>query len=125
MIVDDSPFLEKMMIESLTKAGFVNILAYTNGSEAWEKLQQYKNTGLPIADQVSIILTDIEMPQMDGHRLLKLVRDDPDLRIVPVVIFSSLITEEMRKKGEALGATAQLAKPDIAELVLTIDKYML
>ena len=61
------------------------------------------------------------MPQMDGHRLTKLVKDDPVLKEIPVVIFSSLISDEMRRKGEALGADAQLSKPEIGELVETID----
>jgi len=61
------------------------------------------------------------MPQMDGHRLTKLVKDDSVLHDIPVVIFSSLVTEEMRKKGEALGADAQLSKPEIGQLVETID----
>jgi len=65
------------------------------------------------------------MPQMDGHRLTKLVKDSKEFRHIPVVIFSSLVSEEMKKKGAALGADAQLSKPEIGMLVEEIDKLVL
>ena len=58
---------------------------------------------------------------MDGHRLIKLVKDDPVTKEIPIVIFSSLVNEEMKRKGEALGASAQLSKPEIGNLVKVID----
>jgi two-component system chemotaxis response regulator CheV len=61
------------------------------------------------------------MPQMDGHRLTNLLKNDDRTKEIPVVIFSSLVNEEMRKKGEAIGADAQLSKPEIANLVQIID----
>ena len=64
------------------------------------------------------------MPQMDGHRLLKLVREDSQLRDIPVIIFSSLLNDDMRRKGESLGANAQLSKPEIGNLVSELDKIL-
>jgi two-component system chemotaxis response regulator CheV len=61
---------------------------------------------------------------MDGHRLTKLVKSDDELKEVPLIIFSSLVNEEMRRKGEALGADAQLTKPEIGHLVDTIDRLL-
>ena len=125
LIAEDSPLLEKMIIESLEKSGYVNIIGCTNGEEAWNKLRKFKSEGGNITDYVRCIVTDIEMPKMDGHRLLKLIREDEELKILPVIIFSSLINEEMRRKGTSLGATAQITKPEIANLVSLIDKYIL
>ena len=71
------------------------------------------------------MITDIEMPLMDGHRLTKLIKDDDVLRSIPVVIFSSLVNDEMRRKGESLGADAQLSKPEIGNLVHLIDDLFL
>ena len=68
-----------------------------------------------------IIISDIEMPKMDGHRLLKLVREDNRLGEVPLVLFSSLISEEMKRKGESLGASGQVSKPEINQLIDLID----
>ena len=65
------------------------------------------------------------MPRMDGHRLTKLIKDDPDLKKIPVVIFSSLINEEMRIKGKQLGADEQLSKPEIGHLVEVIDELLI
>ncbi len=71
------------------------------------------------------IITDIEMPLMDGHRLTKLVKEDDETKDIPVVIFSSLVNDEMKKKGEALGADAQLSKPEIGNLVKVVDELVL
>ena len=73
---------------------------------------------------VQCIITDIEMPLMDGHRLTKLVKSDESTSQIPVIIFSSLVNEEMRRKGEDLGADAQLSKPEIGNLVKVIDKLL-
>ena len=124
LIAEDSPMLEKMIIDCLTKAGYVNITATANGEEAWNTLLRYKNEGDP-TEQCHCIITDIEMPMMDGHRLTKLVKDDNELKKIPLIIFSSLINEEMRRKGESLGADAQLTKPEIGQLVEAIDRLVL
>lgn len=123
LISEDSQLLSVLITECLHKSGYSNIITTDNGKEAWDKLNTFKNAG-NIKDKVACIITDIEMPQMDGHRLTKLVKDDPVLKEIPVVIFSSLISDEMRKKGESLGADAQLSKPEIGELVETIDKIL-
>ena len=75
-------------------------------------------------DNVHCIITDIEMPRMDGHRLTKLVKTDEEMKDIPLIIFSSLINEEMRAKGVALGADDQLSKPEIGNLVRTIDRLL-
>ena len=120
LIAEDSALLGKLISESLSKAGYINLTMTTNGQEAWDKLNQYKNEGI-LEQKVRLIITDIEMPQMDGHRLTKLVKDSSAFSHIPVVIFSSLVNDEMRKKGEALGADAQLSKPEIGHLVEAID----
>ncbi len=125
LIVEDSMLLSKMILQALTQAGYVNVTCATNGEEAWDKIQYYlSNTKSSIQSQIACVITDIEMPKMDGHRLIKLIRDQESLDYLPVIIFSSLINDEMKRKGEALGATAQLSKPEIGNLVTIIDKYV-
>lgn len=122
LIAEDSMLLSKMIVECLHKSGYINTVKTDNGQEAWEYLCEAKESGDPILDHVSLLVTDIEMPQMDGHRLTKLVKDDSVLKMIPVVMFSSLINEEMRIKGKQLGADEQISKPEIANLVAIIDR---
>ncbi len=123
VMAEDSPLLAKLISDCLRKAGYTNLHLNENGQEAWDLLKSYKDAG-NIDDNVHCIITDIEMPVMDGHRLTKLCKEDPDLQHVPLIIFSSLVNEEMRKKGEALGADAQLTKPEIGQLVETVDRLI-
>lgn len=121
LIAEDSALLRRMILESLKASGYTDITVTTNGQEAWNYLQGCKeHRDVPLTSQVSCVITDIEMPQMDGHRLTKLIKTDPELCKLPVIIFSSLIDETMRLKGLEVGADAQLSKPEIAELVSTL-----
>lgn len=121
LIAEDSMLLSKMIIESLHKAGYKNTVKTDNGQEAWDYLLEAKESGDPIKEHVACIVSDIEMPLMDGHRLTKLVKEDPVLRKIPLILFSSLISEEMRIKGKQLGADEQISKPEIGKLVTLID----
>lgn len=121
LIAEDSMVLRKMLLESLLKAGYLNVTVTDNGREAWERLQGLKEKPGNARDHVALVITDIEMPQMDGHHLCKRIKEDPDLHSTPVVIFSSLISDDMRHKGDEVGADAQLAKPDIVHLVEVVD----
>ncbi len=122
LVAEDSILLSKMIEEALHKSGFDNVTMFPNGQELWEYLHHTKEEDLD--KKVSIVITDIEMPQMDGHRLTKLLKDDKVLNRIPVIIFSSLITEEMWIKGKQLGADEQLSKPEIGHLVEVIDHLL-
>ena len=123
VIAEDSVLLQKMIDDSLERAGFMDVKNFNNGQEAWNYLNSLRNDE-HLYDKVNLIITDIEMPEMDGHRLTKLVKDDPRLKKIPVVIFSSLIDDQMRVKGEALGADEQLTKPEIGHLVHVIEQLL-
>lgn len=124
LMAEDSALLSKLIIDSIHKSGYENVDACANGQEAWDKLVEWKEKGI-VKDKVKCIITDIEMPIMDGHRLIKLCKEDDVIKDIPIIIFSSLVNEEMRRKGEALGADAQLSKPEIGSLVATIDSLLL
>ncbi len=124
LIAEDSVLLNKLIVDSLKKAGYIQLIHTANGQEAYDVLMECKKKG-NLRENVRCVITDIEMPIMDGHRLTKLIKTDDDLKDIPVVIFSSLVNDEMRKKGEALGANAQLSKPEIGNLVHLIDGLLL
>lgn len=119
LITDDSGTIRNMMASNLAKLGF-EVTATIDGAKAWEQLTQWKQAAneqnKPIHEFVQVIISDIEMPEMDGHTLTKRIKDDPVLKPVPVLLFSSLITESLRHKGEAVGADEQISKPDIKTL---------
>lgn len=123
LIAEDSPLLSKLITDCLRKAGYTKLIITANGQEAWDKLTEMKKAGT-VKQDVQCIITDIEMPLMDGHRLTKLCKTDDELKSIPLVIFSSLVNDEMRRKGEQLGADAQLTKPEIGMLVDAIDKLI-
>lgn len=120
LIAEDSPLLNKLIVDSLKSAGYENLIHTENGQQAYDVICQCKEEGT-LKDHVRCIITDIEMPEMDGHRLTKLVKEDEATANIPIVIFSSLVNDEMKKKGESLGANAQLSKPEIGNLVRIID----
>jgi len=123
VIAEDSILLRRMIDDCLERAGFTELKNFPNGQEAWDYLNSIRNDS-DLYDKVNLVITDIEMPEMDGHRLTKLIKDDPRLHHLPVVIFSSLIDEQMRIKGKALGADEQLAKPEIGHLVMLLDELL-
>ncbi len=121
LIAEDSPLLLEMLKKCLIQAGYTHLIPTTNGLEAWNKLDRMMEEGAVIGKDVSLVITDIEMPQMDGHHLTKKIKTDARFDGLPVVIFSSLVNDEMRRKGESLGADAQLSKPEIGKLVHELD----
>ncbi len=124
LIAEDSPLLNKLIVDSLKRAGYTNLIHTENGQRAYDVICQCKEDGT-LKEHVGIIVTDIEMPEMDGHRLTKLVKSDEATAHIPVIIFSSLVNDEMKRKGVALGADAQLSKPEIGNLVRIVDRLVI
>ncbi|MFC0522222.1 chemotaxis protein [Pontibacillus salicampi] len=125
MLAEDSELLRTMLKETLQEAGYSHLTLFEDGKDAIEYLENLKNQNQPIEEQVQLVITDIEMPQMDGHHFTKRLKEDSSLSVLPVIIFSSLITDDLRHKGEIVGANAQISKPEIVSLVETIDRLVL
>ena len=123
LIAEDSALLNRLIVESLDKAGYKNLTHTENGEEAWNLIKEWRDEGT-LKDHAQCVITDIEMPKMDGHHLTKLIKEDDRMKSTIVVIFSSMINDDMRRNGEALGADAQLTKPEIGLLVGEIDKLL-
>ncbi|MFV0349315.1 MAG: chemotaxis protein [Halodesulfovibrio sp.] len=119
IIADDSGLIREMLRDLMEKANF-DVEAMTNGREAWDRLVELKSKaeaeGRHITDYVQVMVSDIEMPSMDGHNLCKRIKEDPSLKKLPVILFSSLITDKLRHKGDAVGADDQVSKPEVTHL---------
>lgn len=125
VIAEDSPLLRKLLHDTMHEAGYVNLEFFENGKDTLAYLEGLEKVSPDVSEHVQMIVTDIEMPQMDGHALTKSIKTNSNLAKLPVVIFSSLITDDLRHKGDLVGAEDQVSKPEITELVLKIDKYIL
>ncbi|MFJ8261725.1 chemotaxis protein [Rummeliibacillus sp. NPDC094406] len=125
IIAEDSPLLRKLLHDTMLEAGYANVEFFENGKDALDYLLGIVEKTDDITKYVQLMVTDIEMPQMDGHHLTKQVKSHPILKKLPIIIFSSLITDDLRHKGEEVGAEDQISKPEIAELILKVDEYVL
>lgn len=126
LVADDSPFIRHTMCSALRGAGY-NVEEAVNGAEAWEKIQkkmqQCSNDGVPFRSRMQLLITDVEMPQMDGLHLTSLVRKEDSLKDLPIIIFSSLASEDNIRKWHDLGAQQILTKPDLPNLVKYADEF--
>jgi two-component system, chemotaxis family, chemotaxis protein CheV len=125
VVAEDSPLLRKLLFDTMNEAGYGNLEFFENGKDAYEYLETLAKADADVEKHVQLVITDIEMPQMDGHRLTKLVKEHKDLKKLPVIIFSSLITDDLRHKGDVVGAEDQISKPEINELILRVDQLIL
>lgn len=123
-VAEDSTMLRDLLVQTLHDAGYITTRDFSNGKLAWEALQKIGQEEAPLDDSINILISDIEMPQMDGHHLLTQIREHNKLGKLPVIFFSSLINEEMRRKGEAIGANGQISKPEIGQLIDLIDRLV-
>lgn len=125
-VVEDSDFIRRMIIDHLHKAGYNTDVA-SNGEEAWNKLAVI--SALPnqpdVAQYYNLMVTDIEMPQMDGLHLIKRVKDAPRLKRLPCIAFSSMISKELMFKCKSVGSDGEISKPEINQLVELVDSKVL
>lgn len=126
VMADDSVLIRKLLKDTLIKAGFKNLKIFDDGKQLYDYLEKLVDEkGDKFSEDVQLVITDVEMPQMDGHTLTRKIKENPLLRKLPVIIFSSLITDELKHKGEAVKADAQLSKPEVGELIEIVDKLIL
>jgi two-component system, chemotaxis family, chemotaxis protein CheV len=126
VFADDSPLIRRMMREALVRSGYKNIRFFSDGQEAWDYLANLAGNKTPedIRQSVAGIITDIEMPRMDGFRLTKCIRENAVLKDLPVILFSSLVSKDNEKKGIQVGATAQISKPRWEELAESLIEVL-
>ncbi len=114
LIADDSPTIRNLIVSNLK--GFNISFVAKNGEEAYNYLLTLKSSPENILDKCALVITDIEMPQMDGFTLTKKIKEDPILNKIPVILFSSMITDKILHKGKSVGADGQISKPDLPKL---------
>ena len=122
IFVDDSPTIRKGVSKALKKAGFINIYEFINGIQALRYIQEnYTGDNAKSIDNL-VLISDIEMPQMDGLTLCRNIKQDPTLKDIYVVMFSSLINSQMMVKCENVKANTCVSKPETNHLISLLDK---
>ena len=116
LVVEDSPTMRQLISFAMRRIEKAKVIEATDGVDALKKLSE---------NQVDIILADINMPVMDGLKLISLVRSNPSYKDIPVIIITTEGAEEDRKKAMAIGANAYLPKPiQTQELIRLVKKYL-
>jgi two-component system chemotaxis response regulator CheV len=124
LLAEDSPTVREAVQTTLNASGYTNLTFFENGALAWKWIEeQYRRTERA-EDVADLLIADVEMPQVDGFHLTKRMKDHPQLRKIPVMLYSSIITPDNRKKGAAVGADAQVAKPELSNVVELADKLI-
>ncbi len=121
LLAEDSSTIRKSLRSIFEKTGIQDLTVCSDGQEAWEKLNEMADQG---AVPIDIVITDIEMPRLDGLTLTKNIKDSDRLRHLPVVLFSSIISSTNQKKGEQVGADAQVTKFEGDTLLRTIKEVL-
>jgi chemotaxis family two-component system sensor histidine kinase/response regulator PixL len=117
LVVDDSATLRKTIVSTLTRAGY-QVIQAGNGVEALQKLRQHP--------QIDLIISDVEMPEMDGFQFLDRRRQEPSLARIPVVMLTACRSDKHQQLALALGATAYLTKPcSQPDLLATVSEKKL
>lgn len=120
LIADDSHTIRQLIEGYMTAAGY-RVTGVSNGEDAWNEIQKRQQSG---ERQFDLLVSDIEMPRMDGLFLTRKVKEDSNLSNMPVVLFSSLITPSNLKKGEAVGVDVQLSKPCVHQIPQIADQLI-
>jgi len=116
LVVEDSPTMRQLISFSLKRFDGCKIVEAVDGVDALKKLS---------TDKVDMILTDINMPVMDGLKLVKLVRENEKLKHLPIIIITTEGAEEDRERGLKLGANAYISKPiQSSHLIKTISELL-
>ena len=115
MMVDDSRVVLMQLTNTLQNAGF-KVIPKPDGQAAFEFLEELRQKG-EAGQKILAIISDIEMPRMDGHHFCLRVKQQPAYKKIPIILFSSMITDALRRKGEAVGADDQVTKPELDRLI--------
>lgn len=123
-IADDSPTARKSIEAVLRDSGYTSVFAFENGAELWNWLLQQcqKESGERVP--IDLVITDIEMPVTDGFHLTRNIKEHPQLRHIPVLLYSSILTPDNLKKGQQVRADAQITKPELHRVVSMADELI-
>jgi two-component system chemotaxis response regulator CheV len=124
VMCDDSPTIRQAVSTTLRTSGYTQLEIFENGAQAWKYIERKLAETGSATGVADLVISDIEMPQVDGLHLTKRIKDHPELRALPVLLYSSIVTPDNVKKGEAVGADMQISKPELNKIVEIADSLI-
>ena len=124
LLAEDSPTVREAVGNTLRASGYTELVFFENGSDAWNWMTRTFGETNRVADVCDLVISDVEMPQVDGFHLTKCIKEHSDLKQLPVLLYSSIVTPDNHKKGTAVGADAQVSKPELKEVVRLADELI-
>jgi len=124
LLADDSPTVREAIGMMLRNSGYTNVTFFENGSDAWKCLEGAVAGDGRAEDVADLLISDVEMPHVDGFHLTKRIKEHPKLKHLPVMLYSSIVTPDNHKKGAAVGADMQVSKPELAKVVSMADELI-
>ena len=124
LLADDSPTIRQAVTETLTASGYTHLHVFENGKEVWNWIEQRLEETGRAEDVADLLISDVEMPLIDGFHLTKLIKEHPQLNKLPVLLYSSIVTPDNFKKGAAVGADSQISKPELPKVVELADSLI-
>ena len=123
---EDSSLIRDIVVKTLKEAGYADVVAFEDGESAYDAFREIaEKSGGDVDSAMSLLVTDIEMPRMDGLTLCRKIRKDLRIADLPIIVFSSMISDQMAMRCKDVGATEHIAKPKKEDLLKLVDKYCL
>lgn len=125
LLADDSPTVRKAAAKTLRNSGYTDLKLFEDGEKAWNWIQQRLSETGTANEVANLVISDVEMPRIDGFHLTKNIKSHPQLGQIPVMLYSSILTPENLKKGDQVRADAQVTKPELSRIVKKADELIL
>lgn len=117
IVAEDSPLIRKQVEDALTASGFTNLKICPDGKVAYDAIVKDR-------EDCDLLITDVEMPRLDGLTLTRRIKENLETKNIPVVVFSSIMANDIKNKAASVGANYQVTKPEINQLVECVVKVI-
>jgi len=128
-LAEDSAIISAKVKEELHRGNYVQVQSFPNGKECFDAVRDLarkaQQENRPVSDYLGAVISDIEMPMMDGLAMCRNIKESLQITDIPVIMFSSLINDQIARKCEDVGADDFISKPQFAKLVSLLDKHCL
>ena len=117
IVAEDSPLIRKQVEDALIASGFTSLTLYPDGKAAYDAIVRDR-------ERCDLLITDVEMPRLDGLTLTRRVKENQETTNIPVIVFSSIMSADIKRKAASVGANLQVTKPEITQLVEAVVKVI-